>query len=247
MVVYKITNTENGKCYIGQTTQKFSHRVSEHKHRALFQKDRTHKLYMAIRKYGIDAFIWQVLHVCNDRDEMNRLEIEYIGKFNSFNRGYNMTIGGDSVSDETREKLRNIFLGRKITWHQKIVDARRRNGTLYGFPQAKGNESKLSKLYIVTLPTGEGVMVRGLRAWCREHGLSHSGMIDCAKGRRSNHHNHLCRYADNNVQRPAERRTPERVETGVIPTWDGDMVCSAAKVAAVAYGNGIEVAILSEH
>ena len=31
MVIYKITNTKNGKVYIGQTVQPFNKRVSEHK------------------------------------------------------------------------------------------------------------------------------------------------------------------------------------------------------------------------
>lgn len=230
MVIYKIENKKNGKCYIGQTIQSLAHRMYEHKNRANKQPDRSHKLYMAIRKHGIESFSWEVIHVCSSLEELNRMEIEYIGKFNSFNHGYNMTVGGDSVSDETREKLRNINLGRKVTWAAKIVAARKANGTS-SFPNVKGSDSVMAKTYIVTTPNGEVITVKGIRAWCRENGLSHSGMINCANGIISKHHGHLCRYADNNVQRPAERRTPKQVETGII-LRDGDMVCSAMKVAA---------------
>jgi group I intron endonuclease len=232
MVIYKIENKKNGKCYIGQTTQKFEKRMSEHKHRALFQPERSHKLYMALRKHGIDSFNYDVLCECGNRDDLDKMEVEYISQFNSFNRGYNMTVGGDSVSDDTREKLRSIFLGRKVPWAHKIVAARKANGTS-SFPNVKGSNSVMAKTYIVTTPEGEVITVKGIRAWCRENGLSHSGMINCANGIISKHHGHLCRYADNNVQRPAERRTPKQVEMGII-LRDGDMVCSAMKVAAVA-------------
>ena len=89
--IYKVTNKENGKFYIGRTSYK-----------KLYMRKATHKWYSnhmntnlpfpnALRKYGVDGFIWEILEEC-DNDKAGEREIYYISKLNPH---YNATLGGD--------------------------------------------------------------------------------------------------------------------------------------------------------
>ena len=170
-LIYKITNTINNKVYIGQTTQGLVQRQREHVSR-FNRGERDHKLYLAFRKYGLEAFKFEVICIALDASNLNELEIMFIKEYNSFNRGYNMTVGGDTVSLETRQKLSCIFKGRKITWYDKIVDTKRKNGTL-------GNGIKTS--YKLITPTGELQSGNDLALYCKEHQIDHSNLLKTLK------------------------------------------------------------------
>lgn len=63
-----------------------------------------------MRKYGLANFSIEVVELC-DLSELNEKEIYWINKLNSFQNGYNMTLGGQSLSsnifsDKTEEKRR---------------------------------------------------------------------------------------------------------------------------------------------
>jgi len=117
--IYKITNTINGKVYVGQTVSTLSVRWSQHVHEANKNGDRT--LCKAIRKYGKENFTIEQIDSACSIEELNKKEQEYIVKLNSlcFNdgQGYNMTLGGEGnsgriIGNEEKER-RNITLHRK--------------------------------------------------------------------------------------------------------------------------------------
>ena len=88
MVVYKLTNTDNGKIYVGQTRFTVEKRFKEHARAESFIGD-------AIRKYGEEQFMIEVLETCETREEAYELEIFFIAKFNCMApNGYNLTKGG---------------------------------------------------------------------------------------------------------------------------------------------------------
>ena len=112
MIIYKITNTVNGKVYIGQTTRSLNKRKAEHLAHAQ-NGVKTH-LYSAIRKYGEHNFIFEEICKANDKQTLNELEIYYINKYNSIECGYNMVDGGNNnvmfipeVKNRHAEKLRS--------------------------------------------------------------------------------------------------------------------------------------------
>jgi group I intron endonuclease len=113
MVIYLLTNTVNGKRYVGQTVKTLSARWSQHK---TFAKNGNagHNecpITRAIRKYGSDAFTAEVVFTCSDKIALNKAEREYIVSFGTKSpNGYNVTDGGDGVSgwthsEETRRKI----------------------------------------------------------------------------------------------------------------------------------------------
>ena len=105
-VVYQVTNTVNGKCYIGYTSRSLKSRWGEHVKRSRLGSD----LYFhkAIRKHGVEVFVPEVLFIEESVDGAKETEILLI-----LDRRpeYNGTMGGDGtpghlVTDETREKIR---------------------------------------------------------------------------------------------------------------------------------------------
>ena len=95
MLIYKVTNIKNNKVYIGQTVKTLSQRKSEHKHRFLYE-DSHNKFYNALKKYGWNNFIWEILEESNDwtYDILDEKEKYYIQLYDSINNGYNILEGG---------------------------------------------------------------------------------------------------------------------------------------------------------
>lgn len=123
-VIYVVTNTVNGKQYVGLTTKGVPHRWSEHKTSAVIGK-KTY-LYSAIRKYGSEAFeIVEYVSVLN-RADLSTVEREVIQQLAP---AYNQTNGGEvtfgrKYDDATKERIRQSSLGRKRTPEQKEVQRR---------------------------------------------------------------------------------------------------------------------------
>jgi group I intron endonuclease len=110
MIIYKITNTINGKVYIGKTAREFLVRMDEHKRG---MKKTKYPLYSAMRKHGWDNFKWEVLAETNNEENLNELEIKYVAQFNSLvtQHGYNLTLGGEGClgykhTEEALKKMR---------------------------------------------------------------------------------------------------------------------------------------------
>lgn len=94
-VVYLLKNTISGKVYVGQTTA----RIESYIHYCLNKKvlNNNRLLDRAIKKYGPDCWIYEILAVARDRKELDDLEIALIAKLSSRDPsiGYNITRGGE--------------------------------------------------------------------------------------------------------------------------------------------------------
>ena len=122
MIIYKATNAINGKCYIGQTRHSLAHRKRVHLLKAR-QGLNTH-FYQAIRKYGAEAFKWEVLCTASDKATLNELETFYITKFDSIKHGYNMVDGGDNnVMDIEHVKTKHDEVMQSAEVRKKISDS----------------------------------------------------------------------------------------------------------------------------
>jgi group I intron endonuclease len=116
MVIYKTTNKINGKSYIGQTTWSLDKRKYFHIYNALSKRDNIY-FHKAIRKYSEENFIWEVITKCNSLEELNKAEVEMIEKYNTFENGYNLSLGGSSNagykhSEESRQKMSEAKKGK---------------------------------------------------------------------------------------------------------------------------------------
>ncbi len=92
--IYKLTNKTNNKIYIGQTIH-FRERMNEH---FKYNDTRTEHqmLKRAIKKYGEDNFLKEIIKTVYSKKNANIQEQYYIKHYNSYKpNGYNMTFGGD--------------------------------------------------------------------------------------------------------------------------------------------------------
>ncbi len=136
--IYKMTNTTNGKNYIGQTR---SHILNHGKYRPFGylgrfnshiseansnKKNQSKYLNHSLRKYGKTCFTCEKIHTCQV-DELHELEKQYIIEYNSkFPNGYNLTDGGKGVTD-----VKGEYIWRTETPEPRILE-----------PQAKSDYTK---------------------------------------------------------------------------------------------------------
>lgn len=105
--IYKITNLLNGKCYIGQSID-IEKRWVEHKSIYNHPRCSNYHIYKAFRKYGIENFSFSVIEEC-EQSLLNDREKFWIQHYNSFEHGYNMTIGGDGAELINRSDVYSLW------------------------------------------------------------------------------------------------------------------------------------------
>ncbi len=92
--IYKITNKINNKVYIGKSIY-IERRWYEHK-TDMNDINKQNHLYNAMRKYGKDNFLFEIIELCpKDNNILTEREIYWINYYNSYEEGYNETRGGE--------------------------------------------------------------------------------------------------------------------------------------------------------
>jgi group I intron endonuclease len=143
MIIYKCQNKISGKVYIGQTIKSLTNRIEQHI-KVANRKSKS-KFHKALISYGIDNFDWIIIDTANTKDELNKLEIDYIQKYNCIDDGYNMVDGGtggyNQMAVDANKKLRIGKTYEEIYSSKKIVDKLKYNlrkniiehNKIYGF------------------------------------------------------------------------------------------------------------------
>lgn len=110
--IYIITNDINNKVYIGQTISTVEHRWGEHKTKAYYVAGDSRNdtvFYKAIRKYGIDHFQAKELEYVEDNSMLSDRECYWIAEYNSYQEGYNSTIGGEGRQWYNYQDFKNLW------------------------------------------------------------------------------------------------------------------------------------------
>lgn len=159
MLIYKITNLINNKCYIGQTIKTAEQRWKEHQSHAFGShlNDQNKTLYKAIRKYGLENFTFEVLQDNIETfEQLDKAEIYWIDYYNSFVKGYNETFGGQQYhkilpNKEIIEDYYKTKSARKTALkfgidHSTVDDILNQNNIpRFSFREATGKRIKISK------------------------------------------------------------------------------------------------------
>lgn len=180
MTIYRCT-FPNGKMYIGQTYREFQERQYEHIRKSKIKTENgyNYPFYRAIRKYGVENLIWDILDCASSQEELNEKEKYWISYYNTYTKsknsnGYNQTLGGEGQNglvhtNESKNKISKSELGEnnanaKLTAEQvlQVVDLSKQN---------KYSQVELSKIF----HTSEGTISRilsGLR-WSSVTGIKY--------------------------------------------------------------------------
>lgn len=107
--IYLITNLINNKQYVGQTIKGYKHRWKIHCRYARLHDVKCPQLIdRVIAQYGIDNFKCELLEQVSIEDK-DKKEQFYIALYDTYNSGYNVTIGGDfNPMDDTYIKHKHL-------------------------------------------------------------------------------------------------------------------------------------------
>jgi len=123
--IYKCTNIITNESYIGYDSN-WPSRKTKHLYDCANPNSKNYNchFYRAIRKYGINNFLWEVIYQSWDKTYcLNEMETTFIKEYDTFLNGYNMTYGGEGTlgkkswlgkkhSDETRRKISEANKGK---------------------------------------------------------------------------------------------------------------------------------------
>jgi predicted GIY-YIG superfamily endonuclease/ribosomal protein S26 len=106
--IYYIINNTTNKRYVGITTD-YKRRWNKHKSELRRNCHHSSKLQNAWNKYGEEDFIWFKKEVTIEKyEDLLELEIKEIAYYDSYNNGYNCTIGGELPPRKQKVKDENI-------------------------------------------------------------------------------------------------------------------------------------------
>lgn len=144
--IYKITNTINGRFYIGSAVS-ISKRWNVHKSQLRNGKHHSATLQRAWNKYGEDAFEFSVVEYV-DRERLLEVEQEYIDRLNPCDPkvGYNISKMASAVclkgpdnpnygkpmSGMQKEKIRQSLLGHEVSEETRTAISKSCKGLLTG-------------------------------------------------------------------------------------------------------------------
>ena len=107
MIIYKTTNLINGKFYVGKDERNKPDYLGS-----------GINLNRAIKKYGKENFIKEVLEVCSTREELIEREKYWIKETKAQELGYNIADGGwggNTYDEETKQRVSQFFKGRYVS------------------------------------------------------------------------------------------------------------------------------------
>ena len=187
--IYRFRNKLNDKSYVGQSLT-IGKRIREHLC-ALRNKRRLYTVHKAILKYGIENFEIEILttfeRLTNIRELLNLAEMVYIRYYNSFENGYNETLGGDSMlgrkwSDSQRLRMREVMTGRKR--QEDYVDPRSRRVYLFNYRTGLYSEASSPK-----------AVVRNI-----DSAISLKQIYACVTGRHISTGDYICAYSKEELE-----------------------------------------------
>lgn len=160
--IYKITNTANGKCYVGQTTNP--------KHRFFRCHQSNPKILADIDRYGVESFKVEILARTSDRKFAESMEEHFIDEFNTIENGYNRARSFHNNAGLKRTEAANGKRSKaikRLVWVCNMFDLETRRvtpeeaarlekegWTLGRFTSKQGSANK--RLFNVTVPEGTG-------------------------------------------------------------------------------------------
>lgn len=153
--LYSIVTKHDNKMYIGKTEERFIRRYWLHRWQLRNNCHDNRYMQNVFNKYGEEDFVFEPIYIKRDDEDLCDLEIKYIERYDTFNSGYNLTLGGEGFrgvkfemtearieacrmkselykgrkhSEETKDKMRKSKLGIKMSDDSKRKLSESRKG-----------------------------------------------------------------------------------------------------------------------
>ena len=188
--IYAIRNVINGKRYVGSAEYP-ARRFSQHRYALSTGTHHTAALQNAWRKYGADAFVFEMLQPVDDVRRLIEFEQQWIDQLRSVAPGgYNIRPQAESCrgikhrpevveanrqrqigkkqSAETIEKRRAVLVGRIVSDATRAKISKAHKGRKYG-PQSEARRRATSEAM-----TG----IRKTEEWCAKLAIAHATLAD---------------------------------------------------------------------
>lgn len=112
MYIYTITNSVNGKVYVGQTIQS-NPKMRWYAHLADTRRGKKSYLYDSIRKHGKEVFEWKIIDTATDLDDLNRKEKYWLDHFRATTTVYNNREAGNNKT-HSPESIKRMKKSQKL-------------------------------------------------------------------------------------------------------------------------------------
>jgi group I intron endonuclease len=176
--IYRVTNKINNKVYIGFDSM-WPRRKHNHKQ---YLKTRTGKFYSALKKYGWDNFQWEIIYQSKDgQHTLNVMENFFINQYDSFQNGYNETLGGEGTlgwipSEDYKKRKSEEQKGEKGFWYGKSIP----DETKIKISDTLAKEHWLEY-------NGQKINVKNLKQFCEDNNLNRRHLYAVLSGKRKHH------------------------------------------------------------
>ena len=145
--IYKITNKQNNKIYIGQTRINVNNRWRTHCAVSYNKNNEEYNFafHRAIRKYGPSNFLVETIEECSDNN-LNDREKYWIAYYNSYKDGYNESLGGDGHTKYNYDNIVNYYLNHDFSIKDTCIHFQIYDQVVYSALQSKNiNYKELNK------------------------------------------------------------------------------------------------------
>lgn len=185
MIVYSIKSKLDFKIYVGKTDDG-DKRWKQHKTNVLNNSNSCPVLYSAMRKYGIDNFIFEIIEKDIPKELINLYENFYICLNKSYKKayGYNCTMGGDGCTHNKESKLKISNSRKGIVFTESHLQNLSKSHI--GLNLGNLNPGAIWS-YVFLSPDFEEVETDCLNTLCVDNNLSPSKMCLIASRKRVHH------------------------------------------------------------
>ena len=199
MFIYKITVIPINQVYVGLDTKPVYKQSRWKEHcRAAFKGQKKRKIHDAMREYGLEQCLYEVID--SDFDRIGSLalaEISYIKKFDSYKNGLNSTPGGDGLgradltqlTSEEIQQIRNTLGGsfkdyNRKKWADTTPEQRREMVRHAHTPEVNARRRQTLKQYYESAPEVKKAKSKSIVDWQKnnQEQLRKNNRINSLKG-----------------------------------------------------------------
>ena len=168
------------KVYVGKTNNT-DRRWNKHQYDA--RNGSKFAIHCALRKYGIENAIFEVISTCLKEEYANEAEIALIEQYDSFNNGYNMTAGGEGCGSGENHYMFGKHWSEETKKKHSIAKSGENNPSFGKF----GEDNPKSNTWKLYFKDGRIEIINNLKQWSKQNGYNQGSISSVFTDRKKFH------------------------------------------------------------